>query len=100
MADSTSPAEVVSGVIEGYLDDAFITPVVPFGNDSDIALTSTRKSKAYVMRGRDANCIPLTYREWVSLDTPDFAGAKYTGTFCGVSLSLTEVTVTRTIKGG
>lgn len=39
----------------------------------------------YKMRGKDVDCIPLTYRTWVVSGVPDPTGASYVGTRCGVT---------------
>lgn len=39
----------------------------------------------YVMRGRDVDCVGLTYRYWVVVGSADTTGSQYTGAKCGVS---------------
>jgi hypothetical protein len=37
----------------------------------------------YGMRGRDPDCLTLTYRSWVAVGEADYAGAQYAGARCG-----------------
>ena len=37
----------------------------------------------YGMRGRDPDCLTLTYRSWVATGEADYAGAQYAGARCG-----------------
>jgi hypothetical protein len=46
----------------------------------------------YVMRGKDIDCVPVTYRIWTVLGAPDTAGSYYTGVKCGSS-PLADVTI-------
>ena len=46
----------------------------------------------YVMRGKDIDCVPVTYRVWTVLGAPDTTGSYYTGVKCGSS-PLTDVTI-------
>ena len=47
----------------------------------------------YVMRGRDIDCVPVTYRTWTVINTPDTTGVQYSGPKCG-SNPLTDIVVT------
>lgn len=46
----------------------------------------------YYMRGKDVDCGILTYRYWVSLNSPDINGSGYSGTKCGGS-ALTDIVI-------
>lgn len=39
----------------------------------------------YKMRGKDVDCVSLTYRTWVVSGSPDPTGALYVGSRCGVT---------------
>lgn len=46
----------------------------------------------YVMRGRDIDCVPITYRIWTVVTSPDTNGLYYTGPKCGAS-ALADITI-------
>lgn len=46
----------------------------------------------YVMRGRDVDCIPVTYRTWTVTGSPDATGSQYLGAKCGIN-PLTDIVV-------
>jgi hypothetical protein len=46
----------------------------------------------YRMRGRDVDCVTLTYRYWNSVGAPDLSASLYAGPKCGVS-ALADVVV-------
>lgn len=39
----------------------------------------------FIMRGKDVDCGPLTYRRWVTENAPDDTGVLYDGPKCGAS---------------
>lgn len=39
----------------------------------------------YVMRGKDVDCGPITYRTWTVTGGPDTTGSQYSGPKCGGS---------------
>ena len=50
----------------------------------------------YQMRAVDPDCVlTLTYRSWIVTGSPDFTGAQYVGTRCGIS-PLTNIVVVDT----
>lgn len=46
----------------------------------------------YVMRGRDVDCGPITYRTWTVTGSPDTTGLQYSGPKCGAN-PLADITV-------
>jgi len=51
----------------------------------------------YVMRGKDPDCGPVTYRTWTVENAPDTTGAQYIGTKCGAN-PLEDIVVILTYK--
>lgn len=39
----------------------------------------------YVMRGKDVDCGPITYRTWTVTGGPDTTGSQYSGPKCGAN---------------
>lgn len=61
-------------------------------NQYNLNVSNPTNAVYYLMRGRDPDCGPLTFRYWVVFGSPDTTGAQYTGTRCGAT-PLSNITV-------
>lgn len=73
--------DVVAGLrnsLNGPSQNGAFTPLA----EGVVIVTITNYFK---MRGRDVDCVPLTYRTWVVSGAADPTGASYLGARCGVT---------------
>lgn len=68
----------------------------PASDSTSITVEGDNLTVHYLMRANDLNCGTLTYRTWVTTNTPDLTGASYSGAYCGGSLNLSNIVIADT----